>query len=73
MSKLEFKYTHVWNDLPPEEKHRLWPQAIESQILHIEQTKSVMIRHHKRALSELNAQIKNLKQGIKEWERKNNK
>lgn len=57
-------YSHLWNDLPKEERHRLMPHMIESQILHIEQTKLKAIRHHKRFLDDCNDQIKNLNRSL---------
>lgn len=40
-------YKHLWNDLPKEQRVKLMPHMIESQIMHIEQTKLKAIRHHK--------------------------
>lgn len=73
MKTREYKYTDLWNDLPDEERHRLNFHAIEQQILHIEQAKSVLIRNHKKALKEFNDQIKNLEQFLKQLERQKHK
>ena len=58
--------THLWNELPSEERHRLMPYMIESQILHIEQVKKKAMDNHKKFIAELDAWIKNLKSGLKE-------
>ena len=53
-------FTHLWNDLPPEERKRLMPHSIESQRLHILQCKQKAIAAHKRHMKELDDWIKNL-------------
>ncbi len=53
-------HTHLWNDLPREDRHRLMPHMIESQILHLWQTRSMIERGHRGTIAELNAQIENL-------------
>tara|TARA_R100000544_G_C2225835_1_gene60614 strand:+ start:2533 stop:2736 length:204 start_codon:yes stop_codon:yes gene_type:complete len=57
-------YSHLWNDLPKEQRVKLMPHMIESQIMHIEQTKLKAIRHHKAFLDDCNSQIKNLKKSL---------
>lgn len=57
-------YSHLWNDLPKEQRVKLMPHMIESQIMHIEQTKLKAIRHHKTFLDDCNSQIKNLKKSL---------
>ena len=59
------KFDHLWNDLPDDERHRLMPHMIESQILHIEQCKIIAVRAHKKHMSELNDWISNLRKSIK--------
>jgi len=58
------KYSGRWNDLPDDQRSYLSPFAIECHIRHLEQAKRVMIRNHKRALDEINAIIKNCKDGL---------
>ena len=53
-------FTHLWNDLPKDERHRLMPYEIESQVLHIWQTKQVAVRNHKRHMKELDDWMKNI-------------
>ena len=53
-------FNYLWNDLPKDERARLMPHMIESQILHLWQCKSIAIRSHKTHIAELNEQIKNL-------------
>jgi hypothetical protein len=60
MSKDANKHTHLWNDLPQEERERLMPYEIESQKRHILQFKAVAIRNHQRHMRELDDWIKNL-------------
>lgn len=55
------EHSDLWNNLPKEERIRLMPHMIESQILHIEQTKLKAIKSHKGFLDDCNNQIKNLK------------
>ena len=54
-------HTHLWNDLPFDERHRLMPYMVETQIMHLEQTRAKVVRGHKRTLSEIDDQINNLK------------
>ncbi len=60
MKYLECKHTHLWNDLPQEERHRLMPYMMEAQILHIQQTKQKAIEAHNIFLQSCDAQINNL-------------
>ena len=60
-------HSKLWNDLPPEQRQRLMPYHIESQILHIRQCKAVAIRNHKRHMRELDDWIKNLERGLSEY------
>lgn len=46
-------HTHLWNDLPFEERKRLMPHAMESQILHIWQCKQKAIDAHKAHMKQL--------------------
>ncbi len=61
-----FNFTHLWNDLPEDERLRLMPHMIEAQILHIHQCKSKAIRAHKVLIDSLNDQIKNLSRALPE-------
>ena len=54
------KYNYLWNDLPSDERKRLMPHMLESQILHIEQCKNKAVRSHKALMSEFNEHINNL-------------
>ena len=58
-------FNHLWNDLPDEERKRLMPHMIESQIHHIEQCKEIAVRSHKKHMSELNEWASNLRKLIK--------
>jgi hypothetical protein len=62
------KHAHLWNDLPDDERKRLHPYAIESQIVHLEQAKAKVIRGHQRTLDDFNSHIKNLKETLRQME-----
>ncbi len=53
-------FTHLWNDLPKEERVRLMPYAIESQVRHVLQTRNILVRGHARTLAEIDQHIRNL-------------
>jgi len=59
-------HTHLWNDLPQAERHRLMPHQFESQIMYLEQARAVLVRGHHRTLAEMDNWIKNLKTGLKD-------
>lgn len=65
MREVPNEHSHLWNDLPDAERKRLVPFLIESQVLHLEQTRSMIVRGHERTLAELDAQIVNLKSELK--------
>lgn len=64
------EHSHLWNDLPIEERRRLMPCMIERQILHYEQCKNKAIRSHRKLMADYNSHINNcrdyLKKEIKE-------
>ena len=62
---MKFKYTHLLNDMPKEERERLIPYEMEKHILHLEQAKIVMVRNHKRMIREMDDWIKNIKNSLK--------
>lgn len=64
MKKPPKNYTHLWNDLPAEERHRLMPNAMETQILHIWQCKQKAIAAHKRHMKELDDWMASIKQEL---------
>ena len=53
-------FSHLWNDLPFDERERLMPHMIEMQKLHIWQCKQKAIRAHKAHMKELDDLILNL-------------
>ena len=59
------KHTHLWNDLPFEERQRMMPHMVESQWLHIWQVKRVAIKAHRRHMKELDDWMKNLEDELK--------
>ncbi len=54
----------LWNDLPIDERKRLMPHQMESQILHIWQCKQKAIKAHKQHMKELDEWIISIKQGL---------
>jgi len=61
------KHDKLWNDLPIEERERLMPHQVESQILHVRQCREVAVRNHKRHLRELDDWIKNLERELSKY------
>ena len=53
-------FNHLWNDLPFDERTRLMPFMLETQLLHVWQGKEKAIRAHKSHMRELDSLIKNL-------------
>lgn len=58
------EYTHLWNDMPFDERKRLMPYMIETHILHLTQTRATIVAAHQCALREIDDQIKNLRQSL---------
>jgi hypothetical protein len=58
-------YSHLWNDLPYEERRRMMPHAIMTHILHLEQAKAIAVRAHRRHMQELNDWINNLREDLR--------
>lgn len=58
------QHSHLWNDLPDAERHRLYPFLIENHILHLEQTRAEVVAGHEQTLGRIDAQIKNLKSDL---------
>lgn len=47
-------HSQLWSDLPFNERARLMPHALESQLLHIWQCKQKAVSAHKTHMKELN-------------------
>lgn len=62
-------FTHLWNDMPYEERSRLMPYMIESQKLHIIQTRHKAIEAHERYLRDVEAWLKNLDSDLAKYKR----
>lgn len=54
------QHTHLWNDLPYEERKRLMPHMIESQRRHILQCRKKAVDAHKKHMKSLDELVKNL-------------
>lgn len=70
MRPVPHQYTHRWNDLPDDQRHYLWPHAVESHILHLEQSRDKVVRAHKRLLADFDDQINACKQALADMERR---
>ncbi len=57
-------HSNLWNDMPIEERSRLMPHAMESQLLHIWQCKQKAIEAHKKHMKELDAWMANIKRDL---------
>lgn len=64
MLKPPSDHTHLWNDMPFEERDRLMPHAMESQLKHIWQCKQKAIQAHKRHMKELDDWMANIKREL---------
>lgn len=60
-----YEINQLWNDLPSEERKRLMPFMITSQILHINQCKDKAIWAHKKYIKELDDWISNLEKELR--------
>ncbi len=58
------KFSYLWNSLPQDERMRLMPHAIESQILHIQQCRAMAIASHKEHMNRLNDWLSNLEKEL---------
>jgi hypothetical protein len=67
MSEPTNNFTHLWKDLPLEERKRLMPQCIESQKLHIWQCKQKAIAAHKLHMKGLDDWMANLDRELKTY------
>jgi len=65
MSKPTSNYSHLWDNLPIDERKRLYPFLIEAQILNLWQCKQTAIKAHKKHMKELDDWMNNLKDGLK--------
>lgn len=54
------QHTHLWNNMPIEERKRLMPYMIESQKLHIIQCRKKAVDAHKAHMKTLDEWIKSL-------------
>ena len=57
-------HSHLWNDLPFEERARLMPYMIQVHIRHLEQARTLTVRAHRKHLHEIDDWIDNLKQDL---------
>lgn len=60
------EHSKLWNDLPLDERKRLVPYMIQTQILHIEQCKIKAVRAHRKLMKDFNDQINNCKNSLAE-------
>jgi len=62
-------HSHLWNDLPKDERLRMMPHMIESQWLHIWQVKQKAIAAHSQHMKELDDWMRNLELGLRETQK----
>ncbi len=62
-------HDNLWNDLPAEERKRIMPHMIESQILHIWQCKQKAILAHKKSMKEFDDWMANLRRELPQKQR----
>jgi len=60
-------FTHLWNDLPKEQRDHLYPHMLESQILHIWQTKHKAMAAHEAHMKELKEWIGNIEHELNKY------
>lgn len=60
-------FTHLWNDMPYEERDRLMPYAIENELLHMWKSKQMAIEYHKKHMKEIDAHMANLEQELDKY------
>lgn len=58
------QHSHLWNDMPFDERKRLMPHMIENHILHLTQTRMMVVEGHRATLERLDSQIKNLRNDL---------
>lgn len=65
VKKVTSEHSHLWNNLPFEERKRLMPYQIQSQMLHVVQCREKAVRAHKRHMKELDDLLTNLERELK--------
>ena len=54
------EFDHLWNDLPLDERKRLTPYQLESQIRHLRTARKTIVKGHARTLADIDQWIGNL-------------
>ena len=62
------EHNHLFSEMPVEERKRLMPYMIETQILHLQQARSMIVAAHKAELRKLDDWIANCKRHLKKEE-----
>ena len=65
MTKPTNNFSHLWNELPANERERLMPHMIEAHKLHVWQCKQKAIAAHKKHMKDLDDLLKNLDDELK--------
>lgn len=55
----------LFNDMPFEERKRLAPYMIETQILHLKQARTELVKGHQATLARLDGWIKNCEESLR--------
>ena len=61
------KFDHLWNDLPLDERKRLAPHQLESQIRHLKSARATIVKGHTRTLADMDQWIGNLEREIQKY------
>ncbi len=61
------QFSHLWNDLPIEERRRLLPSMVESHRLHIWQSKQKAIRAHNALMKDFNEHLASLDSELRKY------
>ena len=60
-------FSHLWNDLPDEERERLFPHMLEHQILILWQSKVRAIKAHNKHMADTNELMNNLERELSKY------
>lgn len=58
-------HSHLWNGMPFEERKRLMPFMIETQILHLRQVRGMIVEAHHAELRKIDAWIANCEESLR--------
>lgn len=59
-------FSHLWNDMPFDERLRLMPFEIESQIRHLKGARAIIVSGHNQTLAKMDKWIANLERSLRD-------